>query len=63
MTPFSSGIKRYKLYPSGVAVDEDSNICVTDRESHRWSKPVALCLVGGATCGVCACVGDGNDHR
>ena len=31
-------IRRYKLNPWGVAVDEDSNIYVTDTESHRLSK-------------------------
>ena len=34
----TSGIRRYKLDPWGVAVDEDSNIYVTDTESHRLSK-------------------------
>ena len=33
-----SGIRRYKLNPWGVAVDEDSNIYVTDGESHRLFK-------------------------
>ena len=33
-----SGIRRYKLNPWGVAVDEDSNIYVTDVESHRLFK-------------------------
>ena len=33
-----SGIRRYKLDPWGVAVDEDGNIYVTDVESHRLSK-------------------------
>ena len=37
-TSVRSGIRRYKLDPKGVAVDEDSNIYVTDRESHRLSK-------------------------
>ena len=33
-----SGIRRYKLYPSGVAVDEHRNIFVADLESCRLSK-------------------------
>ena len=33
-----SGIRRYKLNPQGVAVDEDSNIYVTDVKSHRLFK-------------------------
>ena len=37
-TSVRSGIRRYKLYPYGVAVDDDSNIYVTDTESHRLSK-------------------------
>ena len=37
-TSVRSGIKRYKLNPRGVAVDEDGNIYVTDVESHRLSK-------------------------
>ena len=37
-TSVRSGIRRYKLNPWGVAVDEDSNIYVTDWESHRLSK-------------------------
>ena len=37
-TSVRSGIRRYKLDPRGVAVDEDSNIYVTDVESHRLSK-------------------------
>ena len=37
-TSVRSGIRRYKLKPWGVAVDEDSNIYVTDVESHRLSK-------------------------
>ena len=37
-TSVRSGIRRYKLNPSGVAADEDSNIYVTDTESHRLSK-------------------------
>ena len=37
-TSVRSGIRRYKLDPLGVAVDEDSNIYVTDVESHRLSK-------------------------
>ena len=36
-TSVRSGIRRYKLNPYGVAVDEDSNIYVTDVESHRLS--------------------------
>ena len=34
----SGGIRRYKLNPSGVAVDEDSNIYATDEESHGVYK-------------------------
>ena len=37
-TSVRSGIKRYKLNPRGVAVDEDGNIYVTDVESHWLSK-------------------------
>ena len=38
-TSVRSGIRRYKLDgPRGVAVDKDSNIYVTDWESHRLSK-------------------------
>ena len=37
-TSVRSGIRRYKLDPKGVAVDEDGNIYVTDVESHRLSK-------------------------
>ena len=37
-TSVRSGIRRYKLNPFGVTVDEDSNIYVTDWESHRLSK-------------------------
>ena len=37
-TSVRSGIRRYKLNPLGVAVDEDSNIYVTDWESYRLSK-------------------------
>ena len=37
-TSVRSGIRRYKLDPTGVAVDEDGNIYVTDWESHRLSK-------------------------
>ena len=37
-TSVGSGIKRYKLNPTGVAVDKDDNIYVTDEESHRLSK-------------------------
>ena len=37
-TSVRSGIRRYKLDPRGVAVDEDSNIYVTDVESDRLSK-------------------------
>ena len=37
-TSVRSGIRRYKLNPMGVAVDEDDNIYVTDVESHRLSK-------------------------
>ena len=37
-TSVRSGIRRYKLDPTGVAVDEDGNIYVTDVESHRLSK-------------------------
>ena len=33
-----SGIRRYKLDPTGVAIDKDGNIYVTDGESHRLSK-------------------------
>ena len=38
VTSVRSGIRRYKLNPQGVAVDEDGNIYVTDVESHRLSK-------------------------
>ena len=37
-TSVRSGIRRYKLNPTGVAVDEDDNIYVTDVWSHRLSK-------------------------
>ena len=37
-TSVRSGIRRYKLNPSGVAGDEEGNIYVTDVESHRLSK-------------------------
>ena len=37
-TSVKSGIRRYKLHPWGVAVDEDSNIYISDVESHRLSK-------------------------
>ena len=37
-TSVRSGIRRYKLNPWGVAVDEDSNIYVSDVASHRLSK-------------------------
>ena len=37
-TSVRSGIRRYKLDPRGVAVDEDGNIYVTDVESHGLSK-------------------------
>ena len=37
-TSVRSGIRRYKLNPNGVAVDEDSNIYVSDTESNRLSK-------------------------
>ena len=37
-TSVRSGIRKYKLDPRGVAVDEDGNIYVTDGESHRLSK-------------------------
>ena len=37
-TSVRSGIRRYKLEPTGVAVDEDGNIYVTDVESNRLSK-------------------------
>ena len=37
-TSVRSGIRRYKRNPWGVAVNEDSNIYVTDVESHRLSK-------------------------
>ena len=37
-TSVRSGIRRYKLNPTGVAADEDGNIYVTDMESHRLSK-------------------------
>ena len=37
-TSVSSGIRRYKLNPNGIAVDEDSNIYVSDTESHRLPK-------------------------
>ena len=30
-----SGIRKYQLNPTGVTVDEDGNIYVTDVESHR----------------------------
>ena len=37
-TSVRSGIRRYKLNPLGVAGDEDSNIYVTDTESHKFSS-------------------------
>ena len=37
-TSVRSGIRRYKLDPTGVAVDKDGNIYVTDMESDRLSK-------------------------
>ena len=37
-TSVRSGIRKYKLEPRGVAVDEDGNIYVTDGESNRLSK-------------------------
>ena len=37
-TSVRSGIRRYKLDPNGICVDEDGNIYVTDLESHRLSK-------------------------
>ena len=37
-TSVGSGIKKYKLNPTGVAIDKDGNIYVTDKESHRLSK-------------------------
>ena len=37
-TSVRSGIRRHKLNPLGVAIDEDSNIYVTDTKSHRLSK-------------------------
>ena len=37
-TSVRSGIRWYKLDSTGVAVDEDGNIYVTDVESHRFSK-------------------------
>ena len=37
-TSVRSGIRRYKLHPWGVAVDENSNIYVSDKESHRLSR-------------------------
>ena len=37
-TSVRSGIRKYKLDPRGVAVDEDGNIYATDGESHRLSK-------------------------
>ena len=37
-TSVRSGIRRYKLNPRGVAVDDNGNIYVTDEESHRLSK-------------------------
>ena len=37
-TSVRSGIRRYKLDPRGVAVDEDDSIYVTDVESDRLSK-------------------------
>ena len=33
-----SGIRWYKLDPTGVAVDEDGNIYVTDKESNSLFK-------------------------
>ena len=40
--PVRSGIRWYKLDPTGVAVDKDGNIYVTDVESHRLSKFITL---------------------
>ena len=37
-TSVRSAIRKYKLDPTGVAVDEDGNIYATDCESHRLSK-------------------------
>ena len=37
-TSIRSGIRRYKLNPKGVAVDDDGNIYVTGWESHRLYK-------------------------
>ena len=37
-TSVRSGIRRYKLNPTGVAIDEDGNIYVTDEDSHRLFK-------------------------
>ena len=37
-TSVRSGIRRYKLDPTGITVDENGNIYVTDWESHRLSK-------------------------
>ena len=37
-TSVRSGIRRYKLKPRGVTVDDDGNIYITDKESHRLSK-------------------------
>ena len=37
-TSVRSGIRKYKLDPWGVAVDEDSNIYVSNVESHRLAK-------------------------
>ena len=36
--PVKSGIWKYEMNPTGVAVDEAGNIYVTDYESHRLSK-------------------------
>ena len=37
-TSVRSGIRRYKLDPTGIAVNKDGNIYVTDVESPRLSK-------------------------
>jgi len=44
-TSVRSGIRRYKLDPWGVAVDEDSNTYVTDAASHNIDCP-NLTLMG-----------------